>query len=160
MRDTHTEAETQGEGETGSTQGAQHGTRSRGSRIMPWAKGRLQTTELPRDPSITFFILKKESWKTGERRQCSWLDRENFWKIFLIVKHWNFFLWEGEHKDVHCRYLQSALPKTPETHRKIRKGSRHTRIRKWKNKIFIICKNKNVHKKYKSVTNNCVKTNK
>ena len=31
--------ETQAEGEAGSTQGAQHGTPSRGSRMRPWAKG-------------------------------------------------------------------------------------------------------------------------
>ena len=42
VRDTQreTEAETQAEGEAGSIQGAQHGTRSRDSRIMLWAKGR------------------------------------------------------------------------------------------------------------------------
>ena len=59
MRDTHThthterererEAETQ-EREAGSMLGARRGTRSRDSRITPWAKGRRQTTEPPRDP--------------------------------------------------------------------------------------------------------------
>ena len=44
------EAETQAEGEAGSMQGARRGTRSRDSRIRPWAKGRRQTTEPPRDP--------------------------------------------------------------------------------------------------------------
>ena len=39
MRDTHTEAETQAEGEAGSMQGARRGTRSWVSRITPWAKG-------------------------------------------------------------------------------------------------------------------------
>ena len=41
MRDTHThtEAETQAEAEAGSMQGARRGTRSRVSRIRPWAKG-------------------------------------------------------------------------------------------------------------------------
>ena len=41
MRDTHREreAETQAEGEAGSVQGARRGTRSRVSRIMPWAEG-------------------------------------------------------------------------------------------------------------------------
>ena len=33
------EAETQAEGEAGSMQGAQRGTRSQVSRIMPWAEG-------------------------------------------------------------------------------------------------------------------------
>ena len=43
MRDTHThthrEAETQAEGEAGSMQGTHRGTRSRVSRITPWAEG-------------------------------------------------------------------------------------------------------------------------
>ena len=39
MRDTDREAETQAEGEAGSMQGAQHGTRSRVSRITLWAEG-------------------------------------------------------------------------------------------------------------------------
>ena len=53
MRDT--EAETQAEREAGSMQGAQCGTQSWDSRIMPWAKGRRQTTEPPRDPLNPFF---------------------------------------------------------------------------------------------------------
>ena len=44
------EAETQAEEEAGSMQGAQN------SRMVPWAKGRGQTTEPPRDPlSPPFF---------------------------------------------------------------------------------------------------------
>ena len=39
MRDTEREAETQAEGESGSMQGAGHGTRSQDSRITPWAEG-------------------------------------------------------------------------------------------------------------------------
>ena len=40
MRDTQVGgAETQAEGESGSMQGARHGTGSRVSRIMPWAEG-------------------------------------------------------------------------------------------------------------------------
>ena len=38
--DTEREAETQAEGEAGSLQGVRHGTRSRVSRITPWAEGR------------------------------------------------------------------------------------------------------------------------
>ena len=38
-RDTEREAETQAEGEAGSMQRARHGTRSRVSRITPWAAG-------------------------------------------------------------------------------------------------------------------------
>ena len=50
MRETHTEAETQAEGEVGSIQEAPRGTQSQDSRITPWAQGRCQTTEPPRDP--------------------------------------------------------------------------------------------------------------
>ena len=39
MRDPEREAETQAEGEAGSMQGARRGTRSRFSRIIPWAAG-------------------------------------------------------------------------------------------------------------------------
>ena len=38
------------EREAGSMPGARHGTRSRDSRIAPWAKGRRKTAEPPRDP--------------------------------------------------------------------------------------------------------------
>ena len=56
MRDTETgrEAETQAEGEAGSVQGARRGTRSRVSRIRPWAEGRHPTAEPPRDPQNNF----------------------------------------------------------------------------------------------------------
>ena len=57
MRDTQREreAETQAEGEADSMQGALCGTRSRSrdSRTTPWAEGRLQTAEPPRDPSMS-----------------------------------------------------------------------------------------------------------
>ena len=49
------EVETQEEGEAGSMQGARHGTRSWDSRIMLWAKGRRQTVEPPKDPSLLVF---------------------------------------------------------------------------------------------------------
>ena len=49
-RHTERETETQAEEEAGSMQGARHGTQSQDSRIMPWAKGRRQTAEPPRDP--------------------------------------------------------------------------------------------------------------
>ena len=39
-REREREAETREEGEAGSMLGARRGTRSRDSRIMPWAKGR------------------------------------------------------------------------------------------------------------------------
>ena len=48
------EAEIQAEGEAGSMQGAWYGTRSRVCRIMPWAEGRHQITELPGLPKAIF----------------------------------------------------------------------------------------------------------
>ena len=53
MRDTERGAETQAEGEVGSTQGAQCRTQSQDPGIMPWAKGRCPTTEPPRRPQRT-----------------------------------------------------------------------------------------------------------
>ncbi|CAD7688446.1 unnamed protein product [Nyctereutes procyonoides] len=49
------EAETQAEGEAGSMPGARRGTRSPDSRIAPWAKGKRQTAEPPRDPQVHCF---------------------------------------------------------------------------------------------------------
>ena len=58
MRETHTEAETQAEGEVGSIQEAPRGTQSQDSRITPWAQGRCQTTEPPRDPLFLCYFFK------------------------------------------------------------------------------------------------------
>ena len=49
-REREREAETQEEGEAGSMLGARRGTRSRDSRIVPWANGRCQTAEPSKDP--------------------------------------------------------------------------------------------------------------
>ena len=56
--ETHREAETQAEGEAGSMQGAQCGTRSQDPRIMTWAEGRYSIAELPRQP-LNIQLLKK-----------------------------------------------------------------------------------------------------
>ena len=56
MRDTEREAETQAEGEAGSIREARCGTRFQDSGITPWAKGRHQTAEPPRDPLACQFI--------------------------------------------------------------------------------------------------------
>ena len=48
------EAKTQAEGEAGSMQGAQCRTRSRDSRITPWAEGRYSTFEPPTHPKLHF----------------------------------------------------------------------------------------------------------
>ena len=53
--ETHRERQRRRQREAGSLQGARCGTRSQGSRIMPWAEGRHSTTEPPRDP---LFLLK------------------------------------------------------------------------------------------------------
>ena len=55
-REREREAETQAEGEAGSMQGALCGTRSRVSRVTPWAKGRCSTPEPPGLPGIS--VLK------------------------------------------------------------------------------------------------------
>ena len=55
MRDTERKAETQVEGEAGSTQGAPCGTQSQDPRIAPQAEGRRQTAEPPRDFQILCF---------------------------------------------------------------------------------------------------------
>ena len=54
MRDTVREAETQAEGEASPMQGAQCGTRSRASRITPWAEGRCPTAGPPRCPPLVY----------------------------------------------------------------------------------------------------------
>ena len=53
------EAETQAEGEAGSTQGAQCGTRSQVSRIRPWAEGKAQSLSHPGCPSC---LVLREPW--------------------------------------------------------------------------------------------------
>ena len=55
MRDREREGEREAEREVGSMQGARCGTRSRVSRIAPWAKGRRQTAAPPRDPYLFIF---------------------------------------------------------------------------------------------------------
>ena len=58
MRDTERErqSETQAEGEAGFMQGAQHGTRSRVSRITLWAEGRTKPLSHPGIPfAVQFF---------------------------------------------------------------------------------------------------------
>ena len=58
MIDIESESEREAEGEAGSMPGAQHGTRFRDSRIVPWAKGRRKTAEPPRDPLKNDFYMK------------------------------------------------------------------------------------------------------
>ena len=55
MRDKEREAETQAEGEAGSMQGLQGGTRSQDSRIMPWAEVGANLLSYPGCPRSPFF---------------------------------------------------------------------------------------------------------
>ena len=54
-REREKEAETQAEGEAGSMQGAQNGTRSRVSRIRPWAKRGAKPLSHLGCPTILFY---------------------------------------------------------------------------------------------------------
>ena len=56
IRDREREAETQAEGEAGSMQGAQRGTRSWVSKITPWAGGRAKPLSHPGYPDIDFLF--------------------------------------------------------------------------------------------------------
>ena len=60
-REREREAETQAEEEAGSMPGAPRGTGSRDSRIVPWAKGRCETAEPPRDPLKKFLYVSGRS---------------------------------------------------------------------------------------------------
>ena len=57
MRNTEREREREAEGEAGSMQGAWCGTRSRDSRITPWAKGSAKPLSHPGIPILQFFYL-------------------------------------------------------------------------------------------------------
>ena len=57
MKDTQREAETQAEGEAGSTQEAQCGTRSWVPRIRPWAEGDAKPLSHPDCPLILNLIM-------------------------------------------------------------------------------------------------------
>ena len=57
MRDTQREAETQAEGEAGSTQGAQRGTQSQVSRIRPWAEGSTKLLSHLGCPQVCFLSV-------------------------------------------------------------------------------------------------------
>ena len=61
--------ETQAEAEAGFMQGAQHGTRSRDSRIAPWAKGRCQTAEPPRDPQDFIYLFMRDTEREKQRHR-------------------------------------------------------------------------------------------
>ena len=55
MRDTHTDRGREAEGEAGSMQGARQGTRSRVSRITPWAEGSAKRLSHSGCPNLPIF---------------------------------------------------------------------------------------------------------
>ena len=71
MRDTQREAETQAEGETGSTGEARRGTRSRVSRITPGAEDGAKPLSHPGCPEIYFLKIRG-------RVKC-WPEIEPLW---------------------------------------------------------------------------------
>ena len=62
MREGEREAETQAEGDAGSMQGAQGGTRSQDPGVTPWAEGGAKPLRLPRIPTLG---LLKPVWPVG-----------------------------------------------------------------------------------------------
>ena len=80
--------ETQAEGEAGSMQGAQRGTRSRDSRITPWAKGWCSTTEPPRRPlpPVSFHLALPVSSPPRTMRDPTivWVC---FWELFCLLNY-------------------------------------------------------------------------
>ena len=86
------EAETQAEGEAGSMPGAQHGTRSRDSRIAPWAKSRHETAEPPRGPPSFFLNMGTCCYKTSLFGILCF--HFMFWDFFISLLisliHWMF----------------------------------------------------------------------
>ena len=103
MRETEREAETQAEGEAGSTQEAWCGTWSQDPGITPWAEGRCSTTEPPRYPNIFFLIIRLyiifdspfNSFKNIYFIRERWLECDN--------KNWPFYLRTSDQKIGMCQ---------------------------------------------------------
>ena len=101
--ETQGEAGTQAEGETGSMQGVQCGTRSRNSRIMLWAEGRRSTIEPPTHPERRFlyyevthilgwqFIFSSFSQKWLEEFKNE--DRECFHAMIKLYCSFSSYSW-------------------------------------------------------------------
>ena len=62
------------EGEAGSQQGAWYGTRSRASRITPWAKGRRLTAKPPSCPRKVILFTWTYNWRFLGWVRCSILN--------------------------------------------------------------------------------------
>ena len=79
-RDRERKAETHAEGEAGSLQGSRRGTRSQDSRITPWAEGRHQTAEPPRDPHPQLFLKKRNKLLLCRMHSSSKDPRSGDWR--------------------------------------------------------------------------------
>ena len=115
MRGTKREAETQAEGgEAGSMQRAWCGTWPQDPRIIPWAKGRHSTAELPRYPSssvLYMILLHLQVWWSHILSSSSEPVR------ILAVSHGSSSIWSQSrrHKNMknHPLLLYSSKYKPP-----------------------------------------------
>ena len=91
------EAETQAEGEACSMPGAQRRTQSPDSRIAPWAKGRRQTAEPPRNPPCTELCSLYQARQVEGSKCWKWglffcpgcrKEREFLRKVILTDAEW------------------------------------------------------------------------
>ena len=103
------EAETQAEGDTGSMQGARCGTRSRVSRIRPWAEGGAKPLSPPRLPNISYLDRKFQRKKMFK---CPKLVKMKYGmlillifpytqKIFFLCTFVSFLVFDGLWYDLH-----------------------------------------------------------
>ena len=88
MRVTHTEAETQAEGEAVSLQEAWCGTRSQDSRIMTWAEGTRSTAEPPRHPQFFFKKLIKGGIILDLQKSC----KDSTESLHILFTRFHFML--------------------------------------------------------------------
>ena len=70
-------------------QGAQFGTQSQDSRITPWAEGRSQTAEPPRDPQHTVLISFVDHMLSSDLK-VSTLEPNTMLNIILLQKAGDF----------------------------------------------------------------------
>ena len=91
--------------------GARRGTRSRVSRIAPWAKGRRQTAAPPRDPS--FFLFKTLSLSSCYLdARCASVTEISDFKIlfkFKLVNIYCIICFSGRFKDSSLGYNTQGL---------------------------------------------------
>ena len=61
-------------------------TRSRDSRITPWAEGRRPTTEPPRDPPVMHIYLNKHEEVIALHGRLIQVIRVNMWNLILLIE--------------------------------------------------------------------------